>query len=132
VTTPVRYALFQVPSALLSALVLVWLWPATDLAAWVGALVWCVWVAKDAALYPLVRSAYDTSSPTGAERMVGETGITGTTLGPIGQVRVRGELWRACSTDGNEIPARAVVRIERAEGLTLFVSPADPRRAPGQ
>jgi membrane-bound serine protease (ClpP class) len=124
VTTLGRYVLYQVPSALLSALLLWWLWPRTGLPAWAGALAWCAWLAKDAALYPFVRNAYEPRPPTGAEQLVGETAVAGTALRPTGQVRLRGELWRARSADGSEVAAGTLVRVERAEGLTLFVTPA--------
>jgi membrane-bound serine protease (ClpP class) len=129
VTTPVRYVLYHVPSATLAALLLAWLWPKTGQPSWIAAVVWLAWIGKDAVLYPFVRHAYEARPATGAERLVGETGVAGTGLAPEGQVRVRGELWRARSSDGAEVPAGTSVVVERAEGLTLFVRIRDAEQA---
>ncbi|MGA9117698.1 MAG: nodulation protein NfeD, partial [Bacteroidota bacterium] len=57
---------------------------------------------------------------TGAEGMVGGEGEALGDLHPEGQVRVRGEIWKAVSLDGR-IRAGARIRVERIQDLTLFV-----------
>jgi len=58
---------------------------------------------------------------TGSEGLVGEVGVTRTTLDPEGQVFVRGELWRAVSEAG-AIGAGERVRVVGLRGLTLRVT----------
>jgi len=58
---------------------------------------------------------------TGMEGMLTETGRVIDAIGPdtAGRVAVRGEIWRAIST--NRIPAGEDVRVTRVDGLTLVV-----------
>ena len=58
---------------------------------------------------------------TGAQGLVGETGITRTALSPQGKVFVHGELWDAVSS--SEISTGQVVVVRRVEGLLLQVEP---------
>jgi membrane-bound serine protease (ClpP class) len=59
----------------------------------------------------------------GAETLVGERAEAITPCDPEGQVRLRGEIWRArCSTP---VPRGATVRVARLDGLTLEVEPAE-------
>jgi membrane protein implicated in regulation of membrane protease activity len=58
----------------------------------------------------------------GAETLVGALAEVASTCRPLGQVRVQGELWRAHCEEGAD-PGDSV-RVERVEGLTLFVSRA--------
>jgi membrane-bound serine protease (ClpP class) len=62
---------------------------------------------------------------TGVEALVGERGgtLTGIAPGAPGQVRVRGEIWRATSTVPLD-PGRPV-RVNGVDGLTLQVEPMD-------
>ena len=50
---------------------------------------------KDAALYPWLRTAYETDSRRVIERLIGLAGVAVEPLAPRGYVRVRGELWQA-------------------------------------
>jgi len=59
---------------------------------------------------------------TGRERLVGQVAEVRTDLAPNGMVFVQGELWNAISSDG-PIPSGQMVRVVRAEGLTLTVAP---------
>ncbi len=62
---------------------------------------------------------------TGIEGLVGERGEVIAACDPLGQVRVRGEIWAATSD-----PAAAVgesIRVTAVEGLTVRVEPAPPR-----
>jgi membrane-bound serine protease (ClpP class) len=70
---------------------------------------------------------------TGWEEMVGAVGEVRETIDPVGQVFVRGALWRASLADGaggdsaGEALERGVrVRVESVEGLTLRVRPVSP------
>jgi membrane protein implicated in regulation of membrane protease activity len=58
---------------------------------------------------------------TGVENLVGATGKVTTPLAPIGQIRVKGELWEAHSSTPLDRGAR--VRVVAVDGLTLEVSP---------
>jgi membrane-bound serine protease (ClpP class) len=60
---------------------------------------------------------------TGVETLVGATGEVSEPLAPVGQVRVRGELWEAHSS--SDLPPGARVRVIGVNGLTLEVEPVD-------
>lgn len=64
---------------------------------------------------------------TGVESLPGQLGEAVTDCRPGGQVRVRGELWRALADPG--VDAGATIRVTGVEGLTLSVVP-DTRRMP--
>jgi membrane protein implicated in regulation of membrane protease activity len=65
-------------------------------------------------------------SRTNIDSVIGATGIV---LAPVnniaalGQVQVNGVEWSARSTDGNHIPAGALVKVDRIEGVKVYVSP---------
>lgn len=59
---------------------------------------------------------------SGAEGMVGATGVARDTLDPEGNVYVHGEIWRAVC-DGT-IAAGETVRVEKVDGLKLTVTKA--------
>lgn len=62
-------------------------------------------------------------APTvGLETMIGAPATAVTTLRPVGQVRVLGELWQARCPDGAD--AGAAVHVVAVDGLTLVVEPA--------
>jgi membrane-bound serine protease (ClpP class) len=65
---------------------------------------------------------------TGAEGLVGETGVTQSALSPSGKVFVHGELWDAVSS--SEVPAGSPVVVRRVDGLTLRVDPLPAIQAP--
>jgi membrane-bound ClpP family serine protease len=81
-------------------------------------------VAKDFALYPLVRVAYEPSRSDGAGSLVGALGTVKGRLDPEGWVRVGSELWRA-RVDAAHAPieAGAAVRVIDVRSLTLWVEP---------
>ena len=62
---------------------------------------------------------------TGPEEMIGELGVVVTELPSVGEgmIRLRGELWRAVSTQ--PIPQGKQVKILRVEGLKVHVVPAE-------
>src|SRR5713226_9597984 len=65
---------------------------------------------------------------TGAEGLVGETGVTQSALSPSGKVFVHGELWDAVSS--SEVPVGRLVVVRRVDGLTLQVDPLPATQAP--
>lgn len=56
------------------------------------------------------------------EQLIGLVAEVVTPCRPLGQVRVRGEIWEANCAAG--AAQGTSVRVERVESLTLFVSPA--------
>jgi len=58
---------------------------------------------------------------TGAQGLVGETGVAQTALSPQGKVFVHGELWDAVAPSA--LPAGQLVVVRRIDGLTLEVDP---------
>lgn len=121
----VRYALFQIPGTALVGVLLLALWDETGLPGWIGVLLFVAWIAKDVALYPLLRRAYEPGAPSGAGDLVGAIGVARADLDPDGQVLVRGEIWRARAVEGAEpIPAGAEVVVRGVDRFTLLVARA--------
>ena len=58
---------------------------------------------------------------TGAQGLVGETGVAQTALSPQGKVFVHGELWDAVASAS--LPVGQMVVVRRIDGLTLQVDP---------
>src|SRR3954467_9049708 len=61
---------------------------------------------------------------TGAESMIGRTATVVADCRPVGQVRLRGELWEARCEAG--AAAGEVVRVEAIDNLVLVVAPQVP------
>ena len=67
-------------------------------------------------------------SKTNIDSVIGATGIV---LSPVdniaalGQVQVNGVEWSARSSSGAQIPAGTLVRVDKIEGVKVFVSPAE-------
>lgn len=57
------------------------------------------------------------------EEIFKETGTAGEPLDPEGYIQVRGELWKARSSDGSPIPAGTRVRILDQQGMLYIVEP---------
>jgi membrane-bound serine protease (ClpP class) len=57
---------------------------------------------------------------TGAESLAGTIGVTISPLSPQGQVRLRGEIWRAKAEEGDLLKDERI-EVIRSEGLTLIV-----------
>ena len=65
---------------------------------------------------------------TNIDSVIGATGIVITPVNnfaALGQVQVGGMEWSARSTTGSHIPAGAVVKVDRIEGVKVFVSLAE-------
>jgi membrane-bound serine protease (ClpP class) len=56
---------------------------------------------------------------TGAQGLIGETGVVQTALSPQGKVFVHGELWDAIASAS--LPAGEMVIVRKVDGLTLQV-----------
>jgi len=64
----------------------------------------------------------------GSETLQGAIGVTISSLGPEGQIRVQGEVWKA-RTKGNYIPKGQRVRVVEVYGLTAIVEPLEQSAA---
>ena len=65
---------------------------------------------------------------TNVDSVVGATGIVLTpvnNIAALGQVQVNGVEWSARSTGNTHIPAGALVKVDRIEGVKVFVSPVE-------
>lgn len=106
------------------------------LVAWLGGVFWIQAVvflvlscASLACLRPLVKKYIAPKiKATNADSLIGlETLITG----DVDNIQAKGELllggvpWCARSTSGEPIPAGTLVRIDRIEGVRLYVSPVE-------
>ena len=116
-----RYLLWQVPGWLLAGLVGALVVLALDLPWWLALAGVGVFVLRDLALYPAMRSVF---TPASSPHPIGERGVVVTALRPEGMVRVRGELWRARAIDG-ELEAGQEAVVTAARGLTLLVKRPD-------
>lgn len=105
-------------------------------AALFGAPVWLqviLFVAASAALLaslrPLVRRYVKPRiTATNADALVGQTAVVTETIANLdarGAVKINGVVWSARSSSGDGIPAGVHVRVDRIEGVKLFVTPAD-------
>jgi membrane protein implicated in regulation of membrane protease activity len=120
-----RYALFQVPGWLLAAAVAGVAEHFGLVPPWVAALAVALVVAKDAAMFPFVRRAYERDGKTHGH--VGESAVAVEALDPEGWVRVGPELWRARIAAGAApVAPGASVRVTAVDGLVLLVEPAPP------
>ena len=120
-----RYLLLEAPGWVLAAVVLgVFVWM-QELSLRTAGFFFALWVAKDFALYPLVRRAYEEGNPSGTDGLVGALGTAKERLDPEGYVRVGSELWRAVvERDAGPVEAGAAVRVLEVRELTLHVEPA--------
>jgi membrane protein implicated in regulation of membrane protease activity len=103
--------------------------------AW-GASILVLWVAKDWAIYPMLKKHYRFRSDDASSALVGQRAVAQEELRPRGYVRVRGELWLAELDRGSEAVLRGEeVIVEAVDGLalrvvkrsTLSASPRPPR-----
>ena len=65
---------------------------------------------------------------TNVDSIIGTTGIVLTPVDNIaaqGQVQIGGVEWSARSSDGSPISAGTLVRVDRIEGVKVFVSPVE-------
>jgi membrane protein implicated in regulation of membrane protease activity len=115
-----RYLLLQAPGWLAVAAALSVLHWLTGWSVWIVPAGVVVFVAKDLAMYRLVRDTLRSPPPA----LVGARGRVVERLAPRGWVRVAGELWRA-EARGAAIDAGADVIVRGVQGLTLRVEAAE-------
>ena len=81
------------------------------------------------ALRPLVRKYLTPKlTATNIDSVIGSVGIVTATIdnvGATGQVKLNGMEWTARSTSGESIAAGSKVRVDKIEGVKVFVSPAE-------
>lgn len=123
--TLARYVALELPGWVAAAAVLMLLVEYWELAPRTALLLFALWVAKDFALYPVLRIAYEDGVPDGTERLLGALGTVRERLDPEGWVLVGSELWRAELPPGQApLEGGAAVRVTGVRGLTLSVEPA--------
>ena len=82
-------------------------------------------VVKDLLLLPAMRHAWGPPR-AGPATLIGTRGHAVELIGPMGYVRVRGELWEARAAGADvEIPKGRPVVVREVRGLTLVVEEAD-------
>lgn len=65
-------------------------------------------------------------SKTNVDSVIGATGVVVTpvnNIAALGQVQIAGVEWSARSSDNSHIPAGTLVKVERIEGVKVFVTP---------
>ena len=126
-STLVRYTLYQIPEWVLAAGAALLLYRWGVLTGWTGVLLVAAVMAKDAALYPLLRTAYESDARAAIDHLIGLSGVAVEPLAPHGYVRVRGELWRSeATTTGREIRRGHSVTVHAVRGTMLLVRPTPP------
>lgn len=82
-----------------------------------------------ACLRPLVRKRLTPRiTPTNVDSVVGTQGCVTADIDNVsaaGQVKLGAMYWTARSTSGTPIPEGTLVRVDRIEGVKVFVSPAE-------
>ena len=80
-----------------------------------------------ACLRPMVKRHFTPRlTPTNVDAIVGTRGVVTAEVDNVcaaGQVKLNGMDWSARSTDGSIIPAGTQVKVDRIEGVKVFVSP---------
>ncbi len=82
-----------------------------------------------ALLWPLVRKYLNPKlSATNVDAVIGSAAIVTAPIDNLeakGQVKLNGMEWTARSTTGEEIPAGVRVKVDRVEGVKVFVTPVE-------
>ena len=97
---------------------------------WVQITVFCVVSGVLlAALWPFIRKFLNPHiTKTNVDSVIGTEGIVTAdidNLNAVGQVKLGGMEWTARSTSGEQIPAGTRVRVDRIEGVKVFVTPVE-------
>ena len=81
------------------------------------------------ALRPVVRKfVHPKLTATNVDSVIGSTGLVTASVdnvSAVGQVKLGAMYWTARSTSGAPIPEGTLVRVDRIEGVKVFVSPAE-------
>lgn len=99
-------------------------------AVWLQAVLFlAVSVALLTALRPLVRKYITPKlTATNVDSVIGSTGLVTVAIDNVsasGQVKLGAMVWTARSTTGDSIPEGSLVRVDKIEGVKVFVSPAE-------
>lgn len=117
-----RYWLLQIPGWLVLAASLVAARHYLGLATGWAALLFGLWLLKDAALYPWLRKHYVPREESPGRALRGRSAVAQESIAPRGYVKLGGELWRAEVEDGEgPVDAGEQVVVEGVDGLTLRV-----------
>lgn len=122
------FTIYNIVTALLEeailAAVVIWLLPqwGINIPIWGLVLMMVALGAYNFITYKLGKRALDRKPTASLEAMVGCSGEAATPLAPKGYVQVKGELWRALSTERNIDKGEEVVVVE-IKKLTLLVKP---------
>ena len=121
-----KYLLFQIPGWVVGVGLLLFLWYEFGLPVWFVAGFLVLWVVKDFAIYPFIRTAINADVKTGPSVLIGKQGVARERLEPRGYIQVGGELWRAEIAPGHQpILPGSPVRVQTTRGLTLVVVAAN-------
>ncbi|HXV36660.1 MAG TPA: NfeD family protein [Myxococcota bacterium] len=120
-----RYALFQIPDLALLALGVAAAVRWWDLSVGAAYALIALWIAKDIALFPLLRVAYESKDAREMTGIEGTVGVVIQPLAPAGYVRLGAERWKArLAPNAASLPEGAAIRVVAVRGLTLIVEPA--------
>jgi len=82
-----------------------------------------------AALWPLTKKYLKPKlTATNVDSVIGSTGYVTAAIdnvAAVGQVKLGAMEWTARSTTGESIPTGTLIRVDRIEGVKVFVSPAE-------
>lgn len=125
-----RYTLLQVPGWIGAGLIVYAVWAWFGVPAWIAAGAFVLFVAKDFALYPVLRRSYEGGWNPPVLKLAGKRGRAVEEVMPHGYVRVEGELWMAeTAPDSEPVPAGAPVLVQAVRGTVLIVSREAERTA---
>ena len=117
-----RYTAFQIPGWIIAGLGGWWVYHAIGVPIWLAGSILLLWVIKDYALYPFLRSAYELDQRLPIEHLIGRIGLATAQLNPDGYIKVRGELWLARTENDREVVNRGEpVKVSGVDGSTLVV-----------
>ena len=81
------------------------------------------------ALRPIAKKHFTPKlTATNVDSVIGTTGLVTVSIENVtasGQVKLGAMEWTARSTSGDPIPAGTLIRVDRIEGVKVFVSPAE-------
>ncbi|MGE5486868.1 MAG: NfeD family protein [bacterium] len=126
-----RYTLIQLPGWICAGLIVYALWAWFGVPGWIAAGIFALFVAKDFALYPVLKRSYEDGGNLPVLELAGKRGQAVEDVMPRGYVRVDGELWMAeAAPESEPVPAGAPVRVQAVRGNVLIVSREAERTAP--
>jgi membrane protein implicated in regulation of membrane protease activity len=121
-----KYIVLQIPGAVMVGLLLIVFYYVGYISVGMGALLFTGWLVKDAAMFRVLRSAYEPGPLHGTEALVGRSGIVVDDLAPKGLVRIGSEHWTAEAAETTSKLSRgARVRVVSVEGYTVTVAGED-------